>query len=34
MCRHFMSQVHLGIFNNEFYARSECQCRMYNCCQK
>ena len=32
----FMWQVHLGIihFNNEFYARSKCQRRMFNCCQK
>ena len=31
-----MWQVHLGIihFNNEFYARSKCQRRMFNCCQK
>ena len=33
---YFMWQVHLGIihFNNEFYARTECQRRKYNCCQK
>ena len=37
LCReYFMWQVHLGIihFNNEFYARTECQRRKYNCCQK